>query len=107
MLDARGQIVNNQGMLLEPEIPVPPHTFNIHVGNDGKITGVVDGEPEVLGQIQLAEFDNPHGLEQGGDNLFFASEASGEPRTGVPGTNGLVIIQSGMLKGLMQISLMQ
>jgi flagellar basal body rod protein FlgG len=52
-------------MLLEPEIPVPPHTFNIHVGNDGKITGVVDGEPEVLGQIQLAEFDNPHGLEQG------------------------------------------
>jgi len=98
MLDARGQIVNNQGMLLEPEIPVPPHTFNIHVGNDGKITGVVDGEPEVLGQIQLAEFDNPHGLEQGGDNLFFASEASGEPRTGVPGTNGLGIIQSGMLE---------
>jgi flagellar basal-body rod protein FlgG len=37
-------------------------------------------------------------LEQGGDNLFFASEASGEPRTGVPGTNGLGIIQSGMLE---------
>lgn len=97
-LDGRGRLVNDKGLLIEPAIQVPSNTSEINVGEDGLITGQVNGALENLGQIRLARFENPHGLEQGGDNLFFATEASGEPLTGVTGTNGLGIVQGAMLE---------
>ncbi|MGI6683982.1 MAG: flagellar hook-basal body protein [Bacillota bacterium] len=97
-LDGEGRLVNDKGLLLEPMIQVPAGTSNINVKKDGRITGLVDGVFEDLGQILLARFDNPHGLDQGGDNLFFATEASGEPITGMPGDNGFGVVQGAMLE---------
>lgn len=97
-LDGEGRVVNNQGLLLEPMIQLPPDTSSIQVNKDGRITGLIDGVLEDLGQILLARFDNPHGLDQGGDNLFFATEASGEAFAGMPGTDGLGIVQGCMVE---------
>lgn len=49
------------------------------VGGDGKITAYYNnGATKLLGQIVLAEFDNPAGLEKVGDNLFKTTANSGE-----------------------------
>ena len=49
------------------------------IGGDGKITAYYDnGATKLLGQIAIANFDNPAGLEKVGDNLFKATANSGD-----------------------------
>lgn len=95
--DSRGQLVNNKGLLVEPLVTLSKDTSDINVKEDGIITGVREGETIELGRIRLSRFTNPNGLDQAGDNIFYATEESGEPITGNPGTNGL-----GAVKGSMQ-----
>lgn len=53
--------------------------ISLDVGPDGKITSYYDnGETKLLGQIAIAEFDNPAGLEKAGDNIFRATANSGD-----------------------------
>ena len=53
-----------------------------------------------MGQIQLALFPNPGGLNSIGKNLFLVTTASGDPIIGTPGgTEGLGEIQQGVLEG--------
>jgi flagellar basal-body rod protein FlgG len=53
-----------------------------------------------VGQIQLALFPNPGGLNSVGKNLFLATTASGDPIVGSPGgTEGLGEVQQGFLEG--------
>lgn len=48
------------------------------IGSDGVIMGVYsNGKLQPLGQIGLAVFDNPAGLQKVGDNLFIPSSNSG------------------------------
>jgi flagellar basal-body rod protein FlgG len=54
--------------------------------------------PQQLGTIELAQFQNPAGLEARGGNLFVATSASGDPVTGVPGTDGMGTIAQGFLE---------
>lgn len=65
------------------------------VGGDGKITAYYDnGSTKLLGQIIIAEFDNPAGLEKAGDNLFKTTANSGDfDRVGKAG-----IFQAGVLE---------
>jgi len=58
----------------------------LSVDSNGEITGVVGGVKSVLGQISLAGFQNPSGLERIGNNLFVPSANSGAPQVGQPGT---------------------
>jgi len=51
-----------------------------------------------FGRISLYRFANPDGLRQAGDNLFFATEASGEAVQGVSGENGYGVIKASMLE---------
>ncbi len=51
----------------------------IEVGQDGKITAYYDnGLSKLLGQIAVAEFANPSGLAKAGNNLYSATQNSGE-----------------------------
>ncbi|MGA2032791.1 MAG: flagellar hook-basal body complex protein [Thermoguttaceae bacterium] len=60
-----------------------------NIGTDGAIRGVFNnGVTRDLGQIQLAHFSNPAGLEQQGQNLFAAGVDSGLPVTANPGQQG-------------------
>ena len=54
--------------------------------------------PSQLGQLQLADFINPTGLQPIGKNLFLESAASGNPQVGNPGLNGLGTVVQGFLE---------
>lgn len=67
--------------------------FNI--GADGVITGrYTNGRSSTLGQVVLADFRNPNGLEPLGNNLWAASAASGQELVSVPGSGRLGVMQS-------------
>ncbi|MFM8454843.1 MAG: flagellar basal-body rod protein FlgG [Gammaproteobacteria bacterium] len=98
--DSTGAIVNLEGNKLDPALTVPPGALSFTVGNDGTVSVLVTGSttPTTLGQIQLADFINPAGLEPIGDNLFLETQASGTPQSGVPGNNGLGSLEQNNLE---------
>jgi flagellar basal-body rod protein FlgG len=100
-LNAEGVLVNSQGLPLLPNIEVPVGSKSFNVGSDGIVTAIIAGEtvPAELGQITLANFINPTGLEALGGNLYRETVASGEPIEGVPGEDGLGQIKQGVLEG--------
>ena len=61
--------------------------FNID--DDGIVTGrYSNGKSKVIGQIILASFLNPEGLQSLGDNLWSKTITSGTPVFGAPGSSG-------------------
>jgi flagellar basal-body rod protein FlgG len=99
-LSPTGQIVNNNGYTLLPGITIPPNAQSVTVGNDGTVTITVPGSPAAqnVGQIQLANFINPAGLDPKGQNLFTETAASGTPNSGSPTTDGLGALQQGYVE---------
>jgi flagellar hook protein FlgE len=66
------------------------------VGEDGTIRGVFsNGVTRDLGQLRLARFANPSGLEQRGQNLYAEGVNSGLPVQGDPGQQGIGTIIAG------------
>jgi flagellar basal-body rod protein FlgG len=100
-LNAEGVVVNAQGLPLVPGIEMPAGSSRFTVGSDGIVTAILPGDttPVELGQILLANFTNPAGLEALGGNLYRETVASGEPVEGVPGEEGLGTIKQGVLEG--------
>ncbi len=99
-LDAQGQLVTSMGYPIEPGITIPDNAQTITIGSDGVVSVVVAGNttPVQVGNIQLADFINPAGLQAIGDNLFVESAASGTPQVGTPGLNGLGTLIQGSLE---------
>ena len=64
-------------------------------GADGSILGQYsNGQTKVLGQVVLANFTNPNGLQPLGNNAWAESSNSGVPLMGTAGTGGLGVLQS-------------
>jgi len=99
-LDSEGRIVNSDGYPMEPSITIPTDTLNITVSSDGKVNVLQAGSstPTEIGQIELARFINPGGLQATGRNLFTTTAASGNPLLGSPGTEGFATIAQGFLE---------
>ncbi len=99
-LDNQGQIVTNNGYVVQPGITVPSTATNVTIGNDGTVTASIPGQlqPATLGQIQLATFINPAGLDPKGQNIYAETVASGQPQTGVPTSNGLGSLSQGFVE---------
>ena len=69
------------------------------IGEDGKITGsFTNGQTRTLGQVAIATFTNPGGLEDQGGNMFKAGSNSGEAVVSAPQTLGSGGIRSGALE---------
>jgi len=67
--------------------------FNI--GADGVILGrYTNGQSAVLGQVVLANFANPNGLQQLGNNMWAETSTSGNPLVGAPDSGSLGVLQS-------------
>ncbi len=101
-VDATGQIVTASGYVVQPAITLPATTGSITIGSDGTVS-VLDAATGTItqaGQVQLADFANPAGLEAIGDNLFRETTASGAASTSTPGVNGL----GNMLQGSLESS---
>ncbi len=64
-------------------------------GTDGTIIGrYTNGKTAVLGQVVLAHFTNPNGLQPTGNNGWVETADSGEPAIGVPDTGNFGVLQS-------------
>jgi flagellar hook protein FlgE len=67
--------------------------FNI--SKNGEIIGrYTNGQSQTLGQVVLANFTNPNGLQQLGNNSWSESASSGPAVVGAPTTGGLGVLQS-------------
>ncbi|MDW1980496.1 flagellar basal-body rod protein FlgG [Vibrio sp. Vb0304] len=99
--NSEGLMVNSQGLPLEPQIQIPDNAVSFSVGVDGTVTTTTadDPTPQQLGQITLAKFINPAGLEAMGGNLFRETEASGPADELIAGADGAGIIKQGALEG--------
>jgi flagellar basal-body rod protein FlgG len=86
-LNATGSIVTSSGNLIEPQITIPSQAQNVTIAADGTVSYTQPGQTaaQVAGQIQLANFANPAGLNSIGGNLFAQTDASGDPTVGNPG----------------------
>jgi len=80
-------LVTSDGDALEPQITIPPEAQSITIAPDGTVSYTQPGQTtaQLAGQIQLANFSNPAGLNSIGRNLFAPTDASGEPTVGNPG----------------------
>ena len=65
------------------------------IGADGMVLGrYTNGQSAVLGQVVLANFANPNGLQQLGNNMWAETSTSGNPLIGVPASGSLGVLQS-------------
>jgi flagellar basal-body rod protein FlgG len=100
-LDATGRLVTSDGLPVEPPITVPPDASSVTIASDGTVTAQRAGQtaPVALGQLHLASFANPTGLEAIGHNLYVPTSSSGDATTGTPGTEGRGTILQGATEG--------
>ena len=99
-LDSDGNIVNDDGLQLVPNITIPADATQISIGIDGTISVLQPGAQEMqqVGQIEIVNFINPAGLHSSGDNLFLETGASGAPIIGIAGQDGLGQIKQGFVE---------
>ncbi len=99
-LDDQGQLVTSSGYLVQPNITIPNNAQTITIGQDGTITVTLPGQADVqnVGEIQLADFVNPAGLQPIGQNLYVETAASGPAMVSAPGLNGVGTVFQGSLE---------
>ena len=97
-LDKNGTLVTPNGDQLEPQITIPSTAQSITIAQDGTVSYTLPGQnaSQKAGQIQLALFQNPAGLNSIGNTLFTPTDASGDPVVGNPGgSEGLGTLMQG------------
>ena len=101
-LDRDGNIVTASGDPIEPQITIPAQSQSVTIAADGTVSYTLPGQTasQIAGQMQLANFANPGGLNSIGKNLFTPTDASGDPTTGNPGgQEGLGTLMAGYVEG--------
>jgi flagellar basal-body rod protein FlgG len=99
-VDGDGQIVNEDGLLLEPAMIIPEDAIEISLSNTGVLSVRLAGQTETqeIGQLELARFINPAGLLAEGNNIFIQTDASGDPILAQPGQDGMSEVRQGILE---------
>ncbi|QBE64830.1 flagellar basal-body rod protein FlgG [Pseudoduganella lutea] len=100
--DSNGAMVTSSGYALQPPITIPIDADEINVAKDGTVTVQLPGQAaaQQIGNLQLASFINPTGLESIGENLYLETGASGAAQANAPGSNGL----GNILQGYVEVS---
>lgn len=101
-LNKDGSVVTSDGDPIDPAITIPPGAQTITIAADGTVSYTLQGQTasQQAGQMQLADFQNPAGLNNIGRNLYLPTDASGDPVVSTPGsTEGLGTIQQGYTEG--------
>ncbi|HEY0856824.1 MAG TPA: flagellar basal-body rod protein FlgG, partial [Albitalea sp.] len=99
-VNATGQLVTNNGYAVNPGITIPANAQSVTIGSDGTVSVVIPGQAtaQTIGQLTIAGFVNPAGLEPKGQNVFGETAASGTPNSGTPGENGLGSLRQGFVE---------
>lgn len=98
--NAAGQIVTADGYQIEPAVTLPAGTSVVEINQTGEVFAKIAGDANMVsvGQITLANFPNPAGLNALGGNLFQVTEASGAAITGLPASASFGNVQQGYLE---------
>lgn len=99
-LSPDGEIVTKDGYIVAPNIVVPEDAVSVSISREGQVQAILDGQilPQDLGQLDLASFINPAGLDSIGDNMYLATEASGDEIIGLAGEEGFGTMLQGFLE---------
>ncbi len=99
-VDNQGQLVTASGYAVQPAIIIPADATSLTIGRDGTVSITQAGSANVteVGALQLATFINPAGLMAKGENLYVETNASGNPNTNTPGTNGSGTLSQGFVE---------
>ena len=99
-LSPDGEIVTADGNTILPGITIPANSIGVSINASGEVLVSIPGQAaqQNVGQMQLASFANPAGLQAIGDNLFTETAASGTATTGVPGSAGFGQLLQGFLE---------
>ena len=77
----------------------PGDLTSYQINNDGTVVGTYSNEQtQTLGQIALANFANPEGLKSEGNNVWSATNSSGQALVGLAGTGNLGTLTAGALE---------
>ena len=89
-LNNQGTVVTTDGDPLIPTITIPSNATAVTITEYGVVNATLAGQqnPSQLGQIQLATFPNPGGLESMGNNLLASHAQLRRSGTGKPRRNG-------------------
>ncbi|MFC1758074.1 flagellar basal-body rod protein FlgG [Planctomycetota bacterium] len=93
-----GALMTGDGYLLTDGITIPSTAQSVAISPSGEVSYTEDGTPTTAGQITLARFANPAGLNSEGSNLYSLTEAAGAPTTGNPGDAGFGTLRGRMLE---------
>lgn len=98
--DANGQMVTSSGYAVQPAITIPADTQSLTIARDGTVSVTQAGSaaPTTIGQLQLATFINPAGLQSLGENLYAETASSGTPSSNAPGSNGAGLLNQGYVE---------
>jgi len=99
-IDGTGRLTTPRGFALLPELTVPEDAESILINAQGRVfvrTAGTETSTE-LGQLMLARFVNPSGLEAVGGNLYRLTESSGNAILGAPGDLGIGSLRQGALE---------
>lgn len=99
-VDAEGQLVTADGFLVMGVDAIEEGAYGLTITSDGTVTYMLANseEPEIAGQIELAKFINPAGLEKLGKNLYQATINSGEAFDWDPEEDPTVSLEAGYLE---------
>ena len=99
-VNATGQLVTNNGYAVNPGITIPSNAQSVTIGSDGTVSITLPGQAaaQSVGQLQIASFVNPAGLEPKGQNIFGETAASGTANSGAPGQGGLGQLRQGFVE---------
>lgn len=99
-LNQDGEIVTSEGYRLLPGITAPTDTVYLEINTEGEVLAKLPQQVAMqnLGQIELANFVNPAGLESVGDTMFLETEASGQAIVGAPASDNLGTVRQGILE---------
>lgn len=98
---AEGQLVTSEGYQVMPGVTIPEGAISVTVGSDGTVSAQMPNQTDLtqIGQVQIASFPNPAGLQAVGDNYLIETPASGAVALGNAGVDGRGTIRQGMLEG--------
>lgn len=90
-MDQNGQLTTVGGYVIQPPINVPDNALSLTIGKDGIVSVTQPGNAGVnvqIGQLQVATFINPAGLQSIGENLYLETDSSGPANLLQPGVDG-------------------
>ncbi len=98
--NAEGTLTTASGYVIQPEIQIPDNAKSITISADGIVSVQTPDQVDAqeVGQITLATFPNPRGLEPLGENMVLESPASGAPVVGAPYADGMGKLVQGALE---------